>query len=123
MKRSKFGDGERVIQGIMHDTDNSESRKEKDIRLALLGVVAPLAVQTVLSLLLLRLENSQEGFDVLPLGLLAVALTTIPGFLVLTKGRETSYRLSAAIVYFPLMAVAMFLEVLWLDGRLYGNYF
>jgi drug/metabolite transporter (DMT)-like permease len=87
----------------------------------LIGAFLSLALQSISTLWLLRLQHSQG--DVAQPALVSFVVTAGVGFFIFARRLKPSHVLGAALIYFPAMFALFFFEALYLDARLYGNTF
>jgi hypothetical protein len=86
-----------------------------------MGAFLSLALQSLSTLWLLRLQQSQA--DVALPGLASFVFTAIVGFVIFARRMKPFQALGAGLIYFPAMFGLFFLEALYLDAWLYRNTF
>ena len=86
------------------------------------GIVSPLVIQALITIFLLRLQHA-GATDVSRVTLVSYVLTSLAGFALIMRNHGARPLAAIALFYFPVMFSLMFLEALYLDGRLYGNSF
>jgi hypothetical protein len=88
-----------------------------------LGLLVPLAIQCVITLLILWIQRRATWDYVSLISLGSFLVTSGLGFWLVTGTLTPAVKLGVAVGYFPVMFVLMFFEALYLDARLYGNNF
>ena len=89
----------------------------------MLGLLLPLALQTVATVGILWIQRRATWDYVSPIAIFSFIATSAVGFSLVTRRYRRAIKVAVAIGYFPTMFILMSLESLYLDARIYGNNF
>jgi hypothetical protein len=85
------------------------------------GVILPFLMQPIVITIIRLLLRNRSPFTVAALDNISFVAVPLIGFFFLTNRLRLSQRLLAALVYFPVMAVALFYESLVTVGLVFGE--